>query len=90
MIGLIGYIAVLSRGVVAPLVDCSLVPFCSNLVACMRVNVVLRKMVPGLEFVPLLSRADSPALMGGRSTPHRLSLDRNPEFLCCADEKNGG
>ena len=35
MTGLIGYIAVLSRGVVVPMLVCSIVPFCSN-TSCMH------------------------------------------------------
>ena len=43
MTGLIGYIAVLSRGVLVPLFVCSIVSFCSNTcMACMRANNVLK------------------------------------------------
>lgn len=39
MTGLIGYMAVLSRGVVAPLLDDSIMPLCSNnCIACIRAN----------------------------------------------------
>ena len=60
------------------------------LVACMRVNLVLRKMVPGLEFVPLLSRADSPALMGGRSALLIGNLYRDVVASLCAKSLNSG
>ena len=61
-------IVVLSRGVLAPLLDGSLVPFCSNIiVACMRANIGLRVWQLVLNCLADYLTVDGPAKVSGWS-----------------------